>query len=411
MIGRRATPSTPEVTKPKGFDDFELRLGDLMRGERATMGKSLLDVQRELKIKATYIAAIENADVSAFETPGFIAGYIRSYARYLGMNPDWAYEKFCREANFTMAHGMSQAASTAHITAVRNRAAEYRDPLGDPNASFVPRAESLLNQIEPGAVGSFLVLAVLIAGIGYGGWSVLQEVQRVQLAPVDQAPRVVADIDPLGNVPGAAPLVRSAPPEAVSDDAPQVTGDVVAADKDTAGPDRLDRLYRPQALDVPVLVARDGPIAGIDPRKTDAIEEVVAEAVADQPGEDVQVVADAPPSVELLAVRPAWVRVQAADGTVLFEKNLDAGERYRVPQMESPPVLRAGNSGSVYFAVNGKTYGPAAPGAQVVKNVALSPEALTQAYALADLTSDADLGRFVTEVAEVLPQDGVAPSE
>lgn len=410
MIGRRAAPSTPEVTKPKGFDDFELRLGDLMRGERATLGKSLLDVQRELKIKATYIAAIENADVSAFETPGFIAGYIRSYARYLGMNPDWAYEKFCREANFTLAHGMSQAASTAHITAVRNRAAEYRDPLGDPNASFVPRAESMLSQIEPGAIGSLAVLVVLIAGIGYGGWSVLQEVQRVQLAPVDQAPRVVADIDPLGNVPGAAPLVRSAPPE-VAEAAPQITDSVIAANTGAANPDRLDRLYRPQALDVPVLVARDGPIAGIDPRKSDAVDVALAEAVADQPGEAVQVVAEAPPSVELLAVRPAWVRVQAADGTVLFEKNLDAGERYVVPQMESPPVLRAGNSGSVYFAVNGQTYGPAAPGAQVVKNVALSPEALTQAYALADLTSDADLGRYVTEVAEVLPQDGAAPSE
>ena len=78
MIGRRLKTPAQEVDKPKGFDDFELRLGDLMRGERATLGKSLLDVQRELKLKATYIAAIENADVSAFETPGFIAGYILS---------------------------------------------------------------------------------------------------------------------------------------------------------------------------------------------------------------------------------------------------------------------------------------------------------------------------------------------
>ena len=63
MIGWRSKPSTPEEGRPKGFDDFDLRLGDLMRGERATLGKSLLDVQRELKIKATYIAAIEHADV------------------------------------------------------------------------------------------------------------------------------------------------------------------------------------------------------------------------------------------------------------------------------------------------------------------------------------------------------------
>ncbi|HBD90429.1 MAG TPA: DUF4115 domain-containing protein, partial [Gemmobacter sp.] len=56
MIWRRTQPSATEIDKPKGFDDFELRLGDVMRGERATLGKSLLDVQRELKIKATYIA-------------------------------------------------------------------------------------------------------------------------------------------------------------------------------------------------------------------------------------------------------------------------------------------------------------------------------------------------------------------
>ncbi|MDN5788848.1 MAG: DUF4115 domain-containing protein, partial [Pseudorhodobacter sp.] len=49
----------------------------------------------------------------------------------------------------------------------------------------------------------------------------------------------------------------------------------------------------------------------------------------------------------------------------------------------------------VYFAVLGKTYGPAAPGAQVVKNVKLSPEALTEHFALADLSGDSDLAKFV----------------
>lgn len=394
MIGRRTIPSTPEVTKPKGFDDYDLRLGDLMRGERATLGKSLLDVQRELKIKATYIAAIENADVSAFETQGFIAGYVRSYARYLGMDPDWAYEKFCREANFTLHHGMSAGASGPRVMAARARSGDYREPLADPNATFVPRAESLMSRVEPGAVGSLLVLVVLIAGIGYGGWSVLQEVQRVQLAPVDRAPQVVADIDPLGNVQGVAPAVRSAPAPAAGETAPQV------ASADPVRPDASDRLARPQALDVPVLVARDGPIAAIDPRVGLAGDKIdAAVPLAETATDAVQVVADTTPVVELLAVRPSWVRVTAADGTVLFEKILDAGERYVVPAMETPPTLRAGNSGSVYFAVNGQTYGPASPGSQVVRNVVLSPEALTEAYALADATRDADLSRFV-DVAE-----------
>ena len=416
MIGRRAKPSTAEVDKPKGFDDFELRLGDLMRGERATMGKSLLDVQRELKIKATYIAAIENCDVSAFETQGFVAGYVRSYARYLGMEPDWAFSKFCIEANFAVAHGMSAAASSAGIMAVRSRAAaEGRDPLSNPNASFVPRGESLLARVEPGAVGSIFVLIALIAAIGYGGWSVLQEVQRVQLSPIDQAPTVVAEIDPLGNVDGsAAPLVRSAP--AVADSA-----DVIAADEGTAQSDLMGRLYRPEALDLPVFVSRDGPIAAIDPRVSAALPLDGSAVPADAPDAAaqataieaaIQVVAANAPAVELLAVRPSWVRVQSADGTVLFEKNLDAGERYVVPQLEEPAVLRAGNSGSVYFAVNGVTYGPAAPGAQVVKNVVLSPEALTASYTVAEPTGDEDLARFVSvDAADLIDTPVVAPSE
>ena len=416
MIGRRAKPSTSEIDKPKGFDDFELRLGDLMRGERATMGKSLLDVQRELKIKATYIAAIENCDVSAFETQGFVAGYVRSYARYLGMNPDWAFSKFCVEANFAVAHGMSAAASSAGITAVRSRAlADGRDPLSNPNASFVPRGESILARVEPGAVGSIFVLVALIAAIGYGGWSVLQEVQRVQLSPIDQAPTVVAEIDPLGNVDGSAvPLVRSAPAAADAQD-------VIAQSNEVAQPDLMGRLYRPEALDVPVLVSRDGPIASIDPRVASGLSANGAAETTDAAGlaaqsaaidAAIQVVTANAPAVELLAVRPSWVRVQSADGTVLFEKNLDAGERYVVPQMEEPAVLRAGNSGSVYFAVNGVTYGPAAPGAQVVKNVVLSPDALTATYAVAEMTGDEDLARFVSvDPAALVDAPLIAPSE
>jgi cytoskeletal protein RodZ len=259
MIGWRSKPSQAEVEKPKGFDDFELRLGDLMRGERATLGKSLLDVQRELKIKATYIAAIENADVSAFETPGFVAGYVRSYARYLGMDPETSFQRFCAEANFAVAHGMSAAASTKLISASRSRA-DYDDPLANPNATFVPRAESVMAQVEPGAIGSIAVLVALIAALGYGGWSLLQEVQRVQLAPIDEAPTVVAEIDPLGNVSAGPALKRSAP-------APDEASVAAAAEAGVAA-DPLDRLYRPKALDVPVLTARDGPIAAINPRET-----------------------------------------------------------------------------------------------------------------------------------------------
>ena len=411
MIGRRFRTPAAVVDKPKGFDDFDLRLGDLMRGERATLGKSLLDIQRELKVKATYIAAIENADVSAFETPGFIAGYVRSYARYLGMDPEWAFAKFCREANFEVAHGMSSAASSASVAALRARQnlAEGRDPISSLNTSFSPRGDSMLSQLEPGAVGSFAVLLALIGALGYGGWSVLQEVQRVQLAPVDQAPTVVAELDPLAGVQGGAPLTRSAPATNAAET------ELLAANGVTADP--LDRLYEPQALDVPVMTARDGPIAAINPRVAGLVADAApldaTRAAVPTADGTVQVVAAAKPGVEVLAVRPSWVRISAADGTVLFEKILDAGERYSVPPLQQAAELRSGNSGSIYFVVNGQTFGPAAPGAQVVKDVSLASEALTATYALADLTGDADLAQYVTMADASAPvvADPLAPAE
>ncbi|MFB2593596.1 helix-turn-helix domain-containing protein [Paracoccus sp. p4-l81] len=381
----------------RSFDDFELRLGDVMRGERATLSKSLLDVQRELRIKASYIAAIENTDISAFDAPSFIAGYVRSYARYLGMDPDWAFDRFCRESGFQPVHGMAAAASGPKP---QRRPSDPIEALANPNPLFLPPKQSFWAQFEPRALGSILVLGLLVAGVGYGGWSVLQEVQKVHLAAVDQAPGVVGELDPLDGALKPGPSEGATGPD-LAMNLPQ--------------PESIDRTYRPQALDVPQLTARDEPISALDPAQTGALAGLTPPATTTTPADPatgavlaeatqptapgaVRTIAADAPEVEILAVRPSWVRVQGADGTVIFEKILDAGERFALPKLEQPPVLRAGNSGSVYFAVNGQTYGPAAPGAQVVKNLELSPAALTGKYALADMTKDEDLARLVAQL-------------
>ncbi|MEM9523097.1 MAG: RodZ domain-containing protein [Pseudomonadota bacterium] len=386
MIGHGAPPKSAFARNPKGFDDFDLKLGDVMRGERATMGKSLLDVQRELKIKANYIAAIENADLSAFETPGFIAGYVRSYARYLGMHPDRTFETFCEESNFSGIHQMHPAVNVVS----RSQKSEHRlrasDPIVQPKTPFAPAREAMLSRIEPGALGSIAVLIALTCALGYGAWSVLQQVQRVNVVPIEQAP-TVAELDPLQ---GVLPV-----------EVPEGEAGVTVS-----GVDVMDRLYRPRALDVPVLVARDGPISALNPDRVGTLSSslsppapqfVAADTVSAVGETQVKVVAPDVPEVELFAVRPAWVRVTAPDGTVLFEKILDAGERYALPKTEEPPSLRAGNSGSLYFAVNGRTYGPAGPGGSVARQVVLAADSLQSVYRPADAEIDPDLIKFLRQ--------------
>lgn len=426
MIGRWNTSRVEEEEKPTGFDSFDLRLGDVMRGERATLGKSLLDVQRELKIKATYISAIENADVSAFETQGFIAGYVRSYARYLGMDPEWAYKTFCKESGFTTAHGLSASASSQSDKSAKpaKRPEHSGDPLANPNASWVPQSESIFAGIEPGAVGSVAVLAALIGLLGFGGWSVLQEIQRVDFAPIEQTPGVLAELPDVGDGPASFAGENSA----------EVMAQAGAGLSQPPSAEALDRLYRPQALEVPVLTHRDAPISTLDPASVGVLAGVTApelgvapasfgasraddaiaardtqrlaanitpsavEDAAELSPRGVRVLGDDAAEVAVFAVRPSWVRIQSADGTVIFEKILDAGEHYILPKTEQAPVLRTGNAGSVYFAVNGTAYGPSGDGPSVVKNVALSQEALTDAFALADLENDADLATYVAEL-------------
>ncbi|WP_299409498.1 helix-turn-helix domain-containing protein [uncultured Roseobacter sp.] len=403
MIGRKHSESVEEEVERKGFDDFELRLGDVMRGERATMGKSLLDVQRELRIKAAYIAAIENCDPDAFDTPGFIAGYVRSYARYLGMNPDEAFETFCKESGFTVAHGMSSKASVIKKSSREERVGSLGD--GDmfnrPGTPFVPTRDGFFSGIEPSAIGSSLVLLALISAIGFGCYSVLQEVQRVQVAPVEQTPVVLSDLDPLDGVLAAAPNAT---------DAAQTPG---AMDQPRA--DALDQLYRPQALDVPVLVARDAPISTIDPRTignfaqvekdvvppTESLAGAIDSAISASPERAKtipQVVENPGPALRMVAVRPSWVRVSAADGTVIFETIMEPGDTWDAPQSEVPPLLRTGESGAIYFALNGEYYGPVGETGTITSKLPLEVGALKSRYTVADLAADEALATTVVEL-------------
>jgi hypothetical protein len=56
-------------------------------------------------------------------------------------------------------------------------------------------------------------------------------------------------------------------------------------------------------------------------------------------------------------------------------------------------LLRSGNSGSLYFAVNGVTLGPAGTGASIVRDVELSADALSANFAMAVAGADPDLPR------------------
>lgn len=360
---------------PRGFDNFEVTLGDQMRGERATLGKSLLDVQRDLRIKATYISAIENCDPSVFQTPGFIAGYVRSYARYLEMDPDECFMRFCEESGFNGVHSDLKSGSLATKSAALLQTPvrpAHADPIARPRIPRHVESSGIFSNLSPSALGSVMVLALLVLGLGYGSWTVLQEVQRVQFVPVNQTPGVTSEVADL------------------TETSTQQPSTVVGINPTTTlQTSNLDQLYRPQELEVPQMVPRDAPIASLDAGSLGAYADQQAptlNAMREAPLTEQQtprVVAEGPPPVDLVAMKAAWVRIYFDDGTVLFEKILDAGESYRLPVGVENPLLRAGNAGAVYVKVGDNAFGPVGNAGGVVRGVPLDREAVTESIALA----------------------------
>ena len=84
---------------------------------------------------------------------------MRSYARYLGLDPEWAYRTFCEEGNFANPQGISSGQkSSGQSASGEPRRSVARDPFKDPNVSFIPTGEAAMSRIEPAAIGSVAVL-------------------------------------------------------------------------------------------------------------------------------------------------------------------------------------------------------------------------------------------------------------
>ena len=395
MIGRKSSriKLTKKVTGPKGFDDYQVRLGDTMRGERATRGKSLLDVQHDLRIKAEYIEAVENSNPRIFDTPGFIAGYVRSYAKYLGMDPEKAFVLFCNESGFKSVNGMDSKSAlpnrSKEVNSFENTKKRLPSGLNATSLSFTPLKESLLNKVDIKALISSLVLVFFLGSLAYGFHNIIQKIQRVQISAVEQPPLLQSDLDPLM----VSTLIESSYGQNL-------------IEKNS----NYSRIYRPQALDTPILERRDGPISGLNPDTLGTFGSVntlklsvapkLNSLIGSMPEREkileLKLVKALPDRVQLLATEGVWMRIKDSSGSILYEQIMDSRSPFDVPSTEIAPVIeRAGNSGSLFFIVNGKLYGPAGEKSRTIKNINLSAKSIINTYELHTPNIESSLYSFL----------------
>ena len=376
----------------RGYDSYDISLGDEMRGERATLGKSLEDAERDLRIKARMITAIENGDLSGFPNQSVIAGYVRSYARYLGMDAEDCYQRFCDESGYkSPAALMSSRGEGSGFGSFRDKVVTSKvgAEIGLSRFAAPPVTNRFRARIPLGAVTSALALVALIVGLAYGGYALLQDIQRVGFAPLPDAPVVVAD----------APLIDSPAPDQQDIARP-------AAD-DYLGGGVLAAVAAPANLTPIEAHRRDGPISAIDPetagmfaRLREELPEPAAPPAESNPlavHQDIESAEIAVPhetedtpavrGIVVHATEDAWIRVSGGDDSVLYEGIMQAGGKFAVPLRADTPRITSGNAGGTYVSVDGALFGPLGARGRIAKNVSLRAEDVRGSMPEADMTA------------------------
>ena len=368
-FGRIIPGYQPEKVELRGYDSYTVTLGDKLRGERATLGKTLDDIQKETRLRIEFLLGIENADITAFPAPSFIAGYVRSYASHLNLDPDECFNQFCKESGFI---GLQSEIDGKKRNKVIKPTKLLDEPILNPQIQKKKINNGILNNFSFSGLFSLTALLVLILGLGYGGVIVLNEVQKVNLSPINQSPSVQSI-------------------SSTSIDENSFFDDVESNNTNIASNSALEEFYRPTELVLPLMTPRDGPISAIDPAISGVYVEDKNSVISESNQEDIiqvkknpQVIEEDLPSVYVVAQKPAWVRIYEPNGNILFENILDTGQRYEVPQSAQTAMLRAGNSGSVYLMIDNNFYGPLGTATGVAKKVNLRAETILQNYTLVE---------------------------
>ena len=74
-------------------------LGERFRAAREARGLTLSDVAEHIRIRSVYLAAIEEENWTAIGAPVYIRGFLRTYARFLGLEPEEVVAEFNSQAS------------------------------------------------------------------------------------------------------------------------------------------------------------------------------------------------------------------------------------------------------------------------------------------------------------------------
>ncbi|MGE0120382.1 MAG: helix-turn-helix domain-containing protein [Dongiaceae bacterium] len=419
----------------------DIGVGELMRLTRERLGHELQSVANQLRIRLSYLEAIEEGRFRDLPGTTYAVGFVRSYADYLGLDGADIVRRFREEA--ARIHGQTKLVLPALSAEAKiPRAAVllvsavglavlygvwyYRSSLQDSELPLIAEVPDRLVALSPpdGATSAPAVpvepLPTLLPQETPPPplLPALPEATAVPepAAPVEQGagianaatpadaggdrapiPTVAAPDQPMAAAGEAPPEVAAADPSAAARDAAPGAGDtavpaaVAAPEPVPPAPDAAPAPASPAPMPpATAAVAEPPPVPSAAPAPTPpaapaagAAEIPAAPALPalSEPAAVQQ--AAVPPGVVLEARMDSWIEVVDANGKKVFSQILRAGERYVVPS-QSGLVLATGNAGGLDVLVDGRKAPPLGGVGHVVKRIALEPARLLEGTAAAN---------------------------
>jgi cytoskeleton protein RodZ len=361
IFQRIKAPFTEADDEPLAAAPRPRPVGEILRERREELGQDIGDIGEVLRIKPAFLAALEENRPQDLPGPTYVLGFVRAYARHLGLDDEWVLERYKAESSSVQAR---------------------------PDLAFpAPLGERSL----PG--GPILLVALILAICGYGTWYYLSTGERarperiaavpptLQIPPPEQpAPAATsgADASAGASAPAAAPAPPANPAANASPNAPSNPrlGSGLFPGSAAANTAQPAATAPPAEAAAPTAAGKAAPPQPATPTASVAPQPVTASAQPAPAPPPAAPAADAAAArIEIKATADCWVQIRGPDQAIVFSRVLKTGETYRVPA-RSGLVLRTGNAGALAIAVDGKQVPPIGPAGALRRNVVLDPAAL-----------------------------------
>lgn len=317
MVTLHQMDEKKEVEQENIVEEFSFKpfnpetLGELLRNERESQSLELAQIAAKLCIRESYLEALEKGDYKAFPALVYGAGFLRSYANYLGLNEKETARMFKKET-VDLDEEQAEAPSISH-------------------KNVIPSSKLL----------KILTFVILLSGA----------VSFCVLTPSQKGEEEYStDNAILEEVQSSATPVSQVEEDLTNEQTEIKDGVENIAQEQSSTEVKVEALQKIE--EKPVEEKKEEKITTREPK------------VYGEKSEEF---------LSLVATDKVWIEIRKEE-EIIFSKVLLQGDKYNLPEDSSEMLLKTGNAGALAVYLNGAFNKILGKNGQVIKNISLDIE-------------------------------------